>query len=293
MLADFGFRARHITTGRKIISSAKQRFVILPSQRKDLNVSKSIRRIIFAGIASFAFCSASLAQSTQQAGTAKPAAASAPAPVHDLSGVWNMRAAPAQRRVINYTFTADPPELTPWAAEKHQNAKPSNGPRSHRLEDTDDPILKDCLPTGTPRIYLQPAPMEILQTPKEIIILYEHDHTVRQVFMDGRAHPADVIPTYMGHSIGSWEGDTLVVDTVGFNDKTWLDRDGRPHSDQLHVIERFHRVDRDNMTIDLTMEDPKALLKPWKVQLYFQYKPDWVLMEQDCTDNSSFAGFEK
>ena len=78
----------------------------------------------------------------------------------------------------------------------------------------------------------------------------------------------------MGHSIGKWEGDTLVVDTVGFNDKTWLDRDGHPHSDQLHVIERFHRVDRDNMTIDITMEDPKALAKPWVSELNFQLRPN-------------------
>ena len=87
-------------------------------------------------------------------------------------------------------------------------------------------------------------------------MIFEYDHTVRQIFMDGRAHPDDITPTYMGHSIGKWEGDTLVVDTVGFNEKTWLDRDGHPHSDQLHVIERFHRVDRDNM----------RSTSPWKIR---------------------------
>jgi len=107
-------------------------------------------------------------------------------------------------------------------------------------------------------------------------MLYEYDHTVRHIFTDGRAHPADITPTYMGHSIGKWDGDTLVVDTTGFNEKT-MARPGRhQHSDQLHVVERFLRVDRDNMQVDITMEDPKALLKPWITQLHFQLKPEWT-----------------
>jgi len=125
-------------------------------------------------------------------------------------------------------------------------------------------------------------------------MIFEYDHTVRQIFTDGRPHPEDVLPTYMGHSIGKWEDDTtLVVDTTGFNDKSWLDRDGHPHSDQLHVIEKFHRVDRDNMTIDITMEDPKALVKPWISQINVQTKPDWDIMELVCTDNKAFEDFEK
>ena len=159
-----------------------------------------------------------------------------------------MHSTPAQRKYTGSTYTAEPPDMTPWGAEKYNAYKPSNGPRTHSLKETDDPVLKQCLPPGTPRIYLQPFPFQIVQTPKEILMLFEYDHTIRQIFMDGRAHPEDVTPTYMGHSIGKWDGDALVVDTVGFNDKTWLDRDGHPHSDQLHVTERFHRVDRDNMT---------------------------------------------
>ena len=252
-------------------------------------------KIVLAAIAALSVHSAVFAQMGQQAGPGGPAATTAadPAPEHDLAGVWNMRATPAQRKFLNFTFTQEPPELTPWATEKYLAAKPSNGPRSHPLKQTDDPILRSCLPAGTPRIYLQPVPLQILQTPKAILIIYEHDHIVRQVFMDGRVHPADVTPTYMGHSIGSWDGDTLVVDTVGFNDKTWLDRDGRQHSDELHVIERFHRADHDNMTIDITMQDPKALVKPWNVLLHFQLKPDWDLEESACTDNKSFEDFEK
>ena len=249
--------------------------------------------ILLAGIAAVALSSALPAQTAQQPGTAKPAAAPAPAPEHDLSGVWNMHAAPAQRRFLGSTYTAEPPEMTAWGQEKYMANKPSNGPRTHSLKETDDPVLRQCLPPGTPRIYLQPFPFQIVQTPKEVMMIFEYDHTVRQIFTDGRPHPEDITPTYMGHSIGKWDGDTLVVDTVGFNEKTWLDRDGHPHSDQLHVIERFHRADRDDMTVDLTIEDPKALVKPWKSQLNFQLKPDWDIMELVCTDNGAFEDFEK
>ena len=248
---------------------------------------------LLAALAVVALSSALPALAGQQAGSAKPAAAPAPAPEHDISGVWNMHAPPAQRRFFGNTYTAEPPDMTPWGAEKYNAAKPSNGPRTHSLKDTDDPVLRQCLPPGTPRIYLQPFPFQIVQTPKEILMIFEYDHTVRQIFMDGRPHPEDITPSYMGHSIGKWDGDTLVVDTVGFNEKTWLDRDGHPHSDQLHVTERFHRLDRDNMTMDLTMDDPKALAKPWKSTLYFQLKPDWDIMELVCTDNGAFEDFEK
>jgi hypothetical protein len=250
-----------------------------------------LKGLVFAAVAVLAFSSGLRAQMAQQPEAAKTQAA--PAPVHDLSGVWNMLPAAAQKRFINSTYTQEEPAMTPWAKAKYEASKPSNGPRTHPLKETDDPVLRKCLPPGTPRIYLQPFPVQFVQTPKEVIILYEYDHTVRHIYVDGRPHPADVIPTYMGHSIGKWDGDTLVVDTAGFNDKTWLDRDGHPHSDELHVVERFRRVDRDNMQIDIMMEDAKALAKPWTTKLTFQLKPDWDLMELACTDNAAFEDFEK
>ena len=252
-----------------------------------------IGAIVLAGVATVALSSALPAQTAKPSGSAKAEAAPRPAREHDLSGVWNMHSTPEQRKYGGSTYPAEPPAMTPWGTEKYRATKPSNGPRTHSLKETDDPVLKLCLPPGTPRIYLQPFPFQIVQTPKEIIMLYEYDHTVRQIFMDDRAHPDDITPTYMGHSIGKWEGNTLVVDTVGFNERTWLDRDGHPHSDQLHVIERFHRVDSENMQIDITMEDPKALAKPWKTQLNFQLKPGWDIMELACTDNTAFEDFEK
>ena len=224
----------------------------------------------------------------------RPAAAKAPAQTaapRDLSGVWNAR----NPRGLNLdeSWGKVLPALTAWGEAQFKASKPSNG-GPYKLDETNDPVITRCQPPGVPRIYIHPFPMQLTQTPKEVIMLFEYDHTVRQIFTDGRKHPDDVTPTYMGHSIGAWEGnDTLVVDTVGFNDSTWLDRIGHRHSDQLHVVERFTRVDRDNLHVDITMEDPKALTKPWQGQMFFQLHPDWDIMEQDCTDNSDFLGFEK
>jgi hypothetical protein len=97
----------------------------------------------------------------------------------------------------------------------------------------------------------------------------------------------------MGDSIGKWEGDTLVTDTASFNDKTTLDREGYPHSDAMHLVERIRRVDHDSMVIDLTVDDPKAYTKPWEAKLIFQLRPDWKIMEHVCEDNTSFVDFNK
>jgi hypothetical protein len=184
------------------------------------------------------------------------------------------------------------PNMTAWGEQQYKLQKSSNGGQ-YTLQETNDPVITKCFPPGVPRIYLQPFPLQIVQTPKEVIILYEYDHTVRHVFTDGRKHPEDLTPTYMGDSIGRWDGDTFVVDTVGFNEKTWLDRIGHSHSDQLHVIERFQRVNLNDLELDVSMEDPKALATPWSVHLQFQLHPDWNIAEQVCADNSDFVSFEK
>lgn len=226
----------------------------------------------------------------QQGAAAKPVP---PAPPRDFSGVWNQH----NPRGTNLaeSWGKVPPSLTPWGEEQFKKSKPSNG-GPNLLDQTNDPVITRCLPPGVPRIYIHPFPMQISQTPKEMLMLFEYDHTVRQIFVDGRKHPSadDILPSYMGHSIGTWQGnDTLVVDTIGFNDATWLDRAGHRHSDQLHVVERFKRLDRDNLQIDITMEDPKALAKPWQGQMFYNLHPDWDILEQVCTDNPDFLGFEK
>jgi hypothetical protein len=254
---------------------------------------------VFATMASAQNAGAPAGQKPAQGNQPAPAAAPAPqgngrgaGPVagpphdpHDLVGVWNVRG-------FANTYGKEEPQLTPWGQQQFKLAKSSNG-GDYNLDQTNDPVITKCYPPGVPRIYLQPFPLQFVQAPTEIIILYEYDHTVRHIFTDGRKHPDDVLPTYMGDSIGTWNGDTLVVDTVGFNDKTWLDRLGHGHSDQLHVIERFQRLNLNDLEMDLSMEDPKALAKPWTGHLGFQLHPTWRLEEQDCADNDSFLGFEK
>jgi hypothetical protein len=124
-------------------------------------------------------------------------------------------------------------------------------------------------------------------------MLFEYDHFVRHIYTDGREHIKDFPGTYMGDSIGKWEGDTLVVDTTGFNDKTWLDNDGHPHSEDLHIVERMRRVDHDTLTIDTTIEDPKAYTKPWGGHAVYELKPDWSLGEMICEDNVTFSDMQK
>jgi hypothetical protein len=210
----------------------------------------------------------------------------------DFTGVWNMRGSPATR-YLSYSLSKDEPPMTPWALERFKLTKPSFGPRA--VEDSNDPVnpttisAMGCFPPGMPRLYLQPFPMEIVQVPGRVIMLFEFSHFIRQIYTDGRKHNTDLGPTWMGDSIGHWEGDTLVVDTIGFNDKTWLDRGGHPHSTDLHLVERIRRVDQN----DLTIEDPKAYTKPWGAQLTFQLRPTWNITEMVCEDNVNFDQFLK
>ena len=214
----------------------------------------------------------------------------------DLTGVWNMQNTP-QTRYHAYSFSAQEPSMTPWAEERFKANKPSFGPRA--VEDSNDPVnpttvsAVGCFPPGVPRIYLQPFPMEVIQTPGRVILLYEFNHLVRQIFTDGRKHNTDLGPTWMGDSIGTWEGDTLVVDTIGFNDKTWLDRAGHPHSQDLHVMERIRRPNHDSLQIAVTMEDPKAYSKPWNDTLTYKLQPKWNITEMICEDNVNFDSFLK
>jgi hypothetical protein len=214
----------------------------------------------------------------------------------DLNGVWNIQNTP-QTRYHAYSFSAQEPSMTPWAEERFKANKPSFGP--HAVEDSNDPVnpttvsAVGCFPPGVPRIYLQPFPMEVIQTPGRVILFYEFNHLVRQIFTDGRKHNTDLGPTWMGDSIGTWDGDTLVVDTIGFNDKTWLDRAGHPHSTDLHVVERIRRPDHDTLQIAVTMEDPKAYTKPWNDTMTFKLHQKWNITEMICEDNVNFDAFLK
>lgn len=205
----------------------------------------------------------------------------------DLSGVWN-----AASGLYEYAaFSKEEPSMTPWGQEQYAKAKPSQGPHGVKLTETNDRVYK-CAPPGLPYIYIQLFPMQIIQTPKEVIEIFEYDHTVRYIFTDGRKHPDDLTPTYNGHSIGHWEGDTLVVDTIGLNGKNWLDRVGHPESDQMHIVERIRRVDEKALQINFVFDDPKSYLKPWTAQVGFTLHPDWDILEHVCEENLFFESFE-
>ena len=125
---------------------------------------------------------------------------------------------------------------------------------------------------------------QIVQLPKEMLLLFEWDSMVRRIYMDGRKHPEYWPFGWMGHSIGRWDGDTLIVDTTGLNDKTWLDGIGTPHSDQLHVVERFRRVNQDTLEVEFQFEDPKAFTKRWGGKKVYRPGPE-ILDHVTCEEN--------
>lgn len=176
--------------------------------------------------------------------------------VPDLSGNWIVR--PGGTSWDPSDPAGAKPEqlpLTPWGLERLRAAKPPFG--ANQSFDPNDPHQRFCDPPGTLRMYSYPWQFTILQTPAQVYLLFEYLHVWRIVAMD-RAHPKDLDSTWLGDSVGRYEGDALVIDTIGYNDKTWLDNVGHPHSDALHTVERLRRVNNDSLELALTIEDPKA-----------------------------------
>lgn len=206
-----------------------------------------------------------------------PAKSHAAPSTRDFSGVWFID---QYRRTI---LPNEDPPFQPWAEELF---KKRNYDNTHHDPDVAIDPTERCIPPGIPRTMFQPFPWEIVPARDRIVIIYEYQSLVRQIFTDGRGHPSDLEPTYMGHAIGKFEGDTLVIDTVGFNDNTWLDPMGLPHSDALHVVERMRRVDHDTLVDAYTIDDPKAYTKPWTATRTFKLKPDWQIQEYVCTENN-------
>jgi len=128
-----------------------------------------------------------------------------------------------------------------------------------------------------------------VQNPGVTYLLYEEFNHFRQVFTDGRPLPADMQPAWFGYSIGKWEGDTFVVETAGYNDQTWLDDAGHPHTDQLRTIERFRRPDFGRMELQVTIDDPKAYTKPWTVTIQLRFMPDTEMIEDMCDNEKDAA----
>ncbi len=146
-----------------------------------------------------------------------------------------------------------------------------------------------CKPSGGPRQFLTPYGVEFveLQELQRIFILdVGGPHSYRIIYMDGREHPKNLTPSYYGHNVGHWEGDTLVVDSVGYNERFWFDRGAHPHTEQLHLVERFTRVDFDNIKYEVTIDDPGAYTAPWSGQFNLRLDPGDELFEYVCQDNN-------
>ena len=207
---------------------------------------------------------------------------SAPAPrlpdgKPDLSGVWN----PPGGYIRNLAADLKPDEVQfqPWAKTVYDE-------RAAGLRWKEDPDA-NCLPQGVPKVLFAPAPWRIVQAPGQIFFVHEAFNLWWQAFLDGREFvpSEDVTPTWHGYSTGKWEGDTLVIDSSGFNGKVWLDQLGKPSTDALHVTTRFRRKDLGNMDIQITIDDPKAYTKPWTVTVPVKLMPNAELMEFICLEN--------
>ncbi len=144
-----------------------------------------------------------------------------------------------------------------------------------------------CLPPGVPRMMYTPYPTEIFQLPERIVFVYEGGaHVWRNIWMDGREQPKDPNPDYLGYSVGKWEGDTLVVDTIGFNDRTWLDAAGHRHGEKLHVTEKFTRTDSNTLKVEATIDDPDYYTKPWTVVTFANWYANQEILEYICQENN-------
>src|ERR1700682_4183481 len=234
-----------------------------------------------------------------QAGAVKDQKAAA-APRHDIPGIWD----PGNNGIQPMGPQAMPddgkPEhqlpFTPLGLEALNTHKPSNGVRSVLPGETNDPVVY-CDPQGIPREDLyELRTTQILQTPLNVVILYQFGKTWRVVWTDGRELPKDPEPRWYGYSVGKWEDEyTFVVQTAGTDERTWVDRAGRPHSGDLRVEERFHRVDHDTLELSMTIDDPKMYTKPWVAlnKLRFKLKPpNFDVREMICSP-SEFAEYNK
>lgn len=216
----------------------------------------------------------------------------------DLTGVWQA----GSNRIGTWEDAnggGGPAEISPNALPPTREQAPYQAWAAQKVLDSfnrrgiDDPMAR-CLPPGTPRTTTMGLfPMQIVQTPTQVVMLFEVFHLFRVIPINA-THPDDAEPTYMGDSVAKWDGDTLVVDVNNFNDETWLAGTGTFHSDQLHVVERFKRADYNTIQYSVTMEDPKVLTKPWTQTSTFMLRNGTRLREYECNQhNTDLQRYEK
>jgi len=184
----------------------------------------------------------------------------------DFSGVW----------IGNNDPNPGEPAMLPWA-EAVTKGRMANAARDHPSGFC---LPRFAFPGGS-------LAFEFVQTPTRLVAIFETAPTYRKVYLDGRIHPKDLNPSWMGHSIGRWQGDTLVIDTVGFNDKSWIGLS--PHTEMLHVTERYRRPDKGHLEVNVTIEDPGAYLTPWTQRSTWDFAPEEDVLEYICTENNKAA----
>jgi hypothetical protein len=189
----------------------------------------------------------------------------------DLSGIWRSASA---RYLTDLSAGNARVVFQPWARTLYDERRAGSGQGRPS---------ERCLPRGVPAMMLaRDEPWKVVQTPRVVVILFHESLHYRQIFTDGRTFPDEAAPTWLGYSIGRWDGDTLVAETIGLTDKTWLDESGHPHSDALRVVERFHRSSVGTMDVAVTIDDPKAYTRPWTVPVRFERVANADLGERVC-----------
>jgi hypothetical protein len=232
-----------------------------------------------------------LAARTPRASNGKP----------DLSGVWHVQATPLeeQRRLFGNDIEKlsvpgmERETISKYALNILSDFKPEDSlmrPEAVTLlrQRQREPELRPtgrCLPAGVPLATLFSEVHKIVQTPGLIVIMLELDSAFRQIYTDGRKLPADPEPLWLGYSVGKWEGDTLVVETAGFNDKSWLDGMGHPHSEAMRLVERYRRRDFGHLDVDITIDDPKMYTKPFSIKVTHLLQADSDILEYFCAEN--------
>jgi hypothetical protein len=199
---------------------------------------------------------------------------------HDLSGVWSTPTRPGyfERHSLNDKWLdikdksvpdqmkseTHPPAMTAWGKAKFEATRPSYGPRSVAPGEGNDDV-STCEPMGYPRDLWEAnlRPFEVIQTPDRVLVHMQYHDVWRTIWTDGRTLPKNPDPAWYGYSVGHWDGDTFVIESTGYDDRTWLDHFGSPHSDQMVLVERFKRLDNDHLQLDMTLTDPKTYTAPW------------------------------
>ena len=189
----------------------------------------------------------------------------------DLNGIWQGPYTPDLSRTLGQGQTIP---FTTYGADRYKKVDPANNPDGF------------CLPVGPARGFQSPAPFQVVQTDNTIAILFENQRIYRIFYTDGTKHPEDIAdyPEWMGHSIGRWESEKLVVDTVGINERTWLDTQGHEHSDKLHLTETFEKTGADNIHYTVTFDDPVFFSKPWTSVREFK-RQNTRIMSYSCEEN--------